>query len=88
MKTCFTLLLGASVLIGGAASAQTICEQCGTLPPPPPPPVTCSVKGNAGVGNGGEQLSNVEYQDCDPGKSGLHNQAWKNIDKPRSQFVR
>ena len=43
-------------------------------------PFVCRVKGNAGSGNKGEGRGN-ELNDCDPGRSGLHNQAWKNIDK-------
>ena len=65
-------------------------------PPPPPPPMTtpgdvvtpggdnnpfvCRVKGNAGIGNKGEGMR-TERDDCDPGNSGAHNQAWRNADK-------
>jgi hypothetical protein len=88
MAKLFPMLVGAALLVAGSVQAQTACEQCGTAPPPPPPSVTfeqfvCRVKGNAGVGNGGDQRSS-ELKDCDPGKSGAHNQAWKNINKPRN----
>jgi hypothetical protein len=65
--------------------AQAQCDQCGTLPPPPPvaDPFVCKVKSNAGVGNGAEGRGS-ELSDCDPGKSGLHNQAAKNADKPKT----
>jgi hypothetical protein len=79
-------LLAAAILTSTAAVAQTTCEQCGTLPPPPPP-VTCKMKSNAGVGNGAEGIS-PELGDCDPGRSPLHNQAARNIDKPNSRWVR
>ena len=76
MNKSVGLLLGTSLLIGTAASAQTACEQCGERPPP----FVCKVKGNAGIGNGGDQRT-TEFQDCDPGRSGEHNRAWKNMDK-------
>ena len=87
-RLSLAILAGAAMLASTGLLAQT-CEQCGTMPPPPPPPpetfdqFVCRVKGNAGVGNGGDQRPS-ELNDCDPGKSGQHNQAWKNIDKPRS----
>ena len=83
MNKTLASLVGAALLsgMGTFAQAQT-CDQCGTLPPPPPPTV-CKVKGNAGVGNGADGRKS-ELNDCDPGKSGLHNQAWKNSDKPRN----
>ena len=90
MNKTLSCLVGIAMLsaMSTVAQAQT-CDQCGTVPPPPPPPTTyiCKVKGNAGVGNGAEGRS-PELGDCDPGKSGLHNQAWKNSDKPKSPGAR
>jgi hypothetical protein len=43
----------------------------------------CRIKGNAGVGNGPEGYR-IEAGDCDPAMSALHNQAYKNADKPNS----
>jgi hypothetical protein len=83
MNKILTLTLGMTLLASMGTFAQADCEQCGTLPPPPPP-VSCTIRGNAGVGNGGDQIARTEYKDCDPGNSGAHNQAWKNADKPRS----
>ena len=83
MKKSLLSFVGAAVLASMTSVAQAqVCEQCGT-PPPPPPTFVCKVKGNAGVGNGAEGRS-PERNDCDPGNSGAHNQAWKNADKPRS----
>lgn len=89
-RKSLVILAGAALLASTGVFAQTTCEQCGTAPPPPPPPpqetyeqFICRVKGNAGVGNGGDQRPS-ELRDCDPGRSGQHNQAWKNIDRPRS----
>ena len=89
MKRTFGLLAGAALLSATTSFAQAqVCEQCGTVPPPPPPTsFVCKVKGNAGVGNGADGRP-TEVGDCDPGRSGSHNQAWKNIDKPRSPTTR
>ena len=94
MNKILVPLAGAAILAVMSMSAQAqTCEQCGTLPPPPPPttgkppvpgpimdPFVCRVRGNAGIGNKGEGRG-TELNDCDPGRSGLHNQAWKNMDK-------
>ena len=83
MTKSLVTLMAAAILSSTTAVAQTVCEQCGTLPPPPAP-VMCSGKSNAGVGNGADG-ARTELGDCDPGKSGLHNQAAKNVDKPQSR---
>ena len=83
MNKTLASLAGAACLAAASTFAQAqTCDQCGTLPPPPPTE-TCKVKGNAGIGNKGEGKG-TELNDCDPGKSGLHNQAWKNADKPHN----
>jgi hypothetical protein len=83
MNKSLVTLIAAALLSSTGAFAQTVCEQCGPLPPPPAP-VTCSGKSNAGVGNGGDG-ARTELNDCDPGKSGLHNQAAKNADRPHGR---
>ena len=97
MNRTIASLVGAAILsvVGTVAQAQ-VCEQCGGAPPPPPPPpvivptvptppvqvvIVCTMKGNAGIGNKGEGFGS-ELNDCDPGKSGLHNNAYK-PDKPK-----
>lgn len=91
-KKSLALIAGGALFASTSVFAQTVCEQCGSSGPPPPPSqenfgqFICRVKGNAGIGNGGDQRA-TEVKDCDPGKSGLHNQAWKNIDKPPSPHV-
>ena len=86
MTKSLAALVAAAILSITGAVAQTTCEQCGPLPPPPVP-VTCNMKSNAGVGNGADGAA-TELGDCDPGKSGLHNQAAKNADKPQSRHLR
>jgi hypothetical protein len=61
-----------------AALAQATCTECGNTPPPT---IVCrDGKFNAGIGNGPERFRS-EAGDCDPGRSGLHNQAGRNMDK-------
>jgi hypothetical protein len=61
-----------------AAIAQTTCPECGNMPPPT---IVCrGGKSDAGIGNGSERFKS-EAGDCDPGRSGLHNQAGRNADK-------
>jgi hypothetical protein len=84
MNRIIPALVSAAILsVMSTVSQAQVCEQCGALPPPPPVSDKCKVKGNAGVGNGPDGRP-TEIGDCDPGRSGLHNQAWRNIDKPRS----
>ena len=56
-----------------------------TMPTVPATPVragiTCTMKGNAGGGNKGDGFAS-ELNDCDPGNSGAHNNAYK-ADKPK-----
>jgi hypothetical protein len=58
-----------------------------TMPSVPATPtrvgITCHMKGNAGIGNKGDGFDS-ELNDCDPGKSGLHNNAYK-ADKPKNK---
>jgi hypothetical protein len=80
-KLSLAALTGAAILTSASALAQTTpCTECGGTPPPT---VVCRIKGNAGVGNGPEMYK-FEAGDCDPGNSALHNQAYKNADKPKS----
>ena len=83
MTKSLVTLMAVAILSSTSAVAQTVCEQCGSLPPPPPP-VTCNGKSNAGIGNGGDG-ARTEVGDCDPGKSGLHNHAAKNVGKHNRQ---
>lgn len=77
----FAVAIAMSALFSTAAYAGG-STSCGCTPPPP----TKGQHVNAGVGNGGESLpgSYKEVGDRDPGRSGAHNQAFKNSDKPRS----
>ncbi len=58
-----------------------------TMPTVPTTPtrvgITCNMKGNAGIGNKGDGFA-TELNDCDPGKSGLHNNAYKS-DRPKNK---
>ena len=79
-KLSLVAVAAAAVLTSTGAFAQTSNEG-GNIPPTV---VICYGKTNAGVGNNAE-LGRTELRDCDPGKSGLHNQAGKNSDKPQSK---
>jgi hypothetical protein len=79
-KLPLAALVGAAILSSASAFAQTTCTECGNTPPPT---VICYGKSNAGVGNGPELYKN-ENGDCDPGNAYIHNQAFKNMDKPRN----
>lgn len=76
-------VFAAAAFLSNAAVAGSY--SCGCTPPPP---TTSTKKPNSGVGNGGEPVAGVpsykEVGDRDPGRSGAHNQAFKNSDKPRS----
>ena len=85
MKTkSVAIAVAVSMLFGTAAFAGGSSKDCGCVPPPPTQGK--AKKPNSGVGNGGEPLagSYKEVGDRDPGRSGAHNQAFKNSDKPRS----
>ncbi len=76
----FTAAVVAAAIIASttAALAQTTCTECGNTPPPT---IVCrDGKFNAGIGNGPERFRS-EAGDCDPGRSGLHNQAGRNVEK-------
>ena len=76
-----SFLAAAAVSALLTASMSTSALACGCVPPPPP----SKVKANSGVGNGGEPRGVTgELNDRDPGRSGTHNQAFKNQDKPQS----
>jgi hypothetical protein len=70
----FTVMASATAVL-----AQTTCTECGNTPPPT---IVCRGKSDAGIGNGPERFRS-EQGDCDPGRSGLHNQAGRNADKVR-----
>lgn len=77
----FALAVATAALMSTAGWSTSASASCGC----PPAPHT-KAKSNAGVGNGGEPRtgSYKEWNDRDPGRSGAHNQAAKNSDKPRS----
>ena len=79
----FAIAITLVTLVSTAALAGGSSKDCGCVPPPSH---TKAKHPNAGVGNGGEPLpgSYKELNDRDPGRSGAHNQAFKNSDKPRS----
>ena len=76
-------IFAATTFLSTAAMAGSTSYGCGCTAPPPTAPTK---KLNSGVGNGGEPLagSYKEVGDRDPGRSGAHNQAYRNSDKPRS----
>lgn len=80
MKFGIAIFAAAAILSSAALAGG---HSCGCTAPPP---TTSTKKPNSGVGNGGEGLpgSYREVGDRDPGRSGAHNQAFKNSDKPRS----
>ena len=82
-KLSLAALAGTAMLASTCAFAQTSNEG-GNIPPTV---IICYGKTNAGVGNNAE-LGLKELRDCDPGKSGLYNQAGKNSDKPQSKSNR
>jgi hypothetical protein len=74
MKTVLAIAVVSAALMSAPASAW---ESCGCAPAP-------KGKVNSGVGNGYERFGTSERNDADPGRSGAHNAAGKNSEKPQS----
>lgn len=78
MKKMIAAFVLASALSTTGALAWSTSD-CGCGPAPKP----VKMKSNSGVGNGSEG-GPTEAWDRDPGNSGAHNQAGKNVGKPNS----
>lgn len=77
-KTALVIAFSAAAMFSTGALAWSTTD-CGCMPAPKP----VKVKSNSGVGNGSEG-GPTEAWDRDPGRSGAHNSAGKNVGKPNS----
>lgn len=74
-----TVSLALVIALASTSAFAWSTSDCGCGPSPKP----AKVKVNSGVGNGSE-YGPTEAYDRDPGNSGAHNQAGKNVGKPQS----